>query len=188
MNCRNHPDVEATYTAAMPTADKQPDGSYEDTVPMCADCADRTATIGFTVTLVGVKEITDGQIVGVIAEHLVTLFEALGGNGIAPERSLRCASRALIDLDTLAAEAGNRLLEAAPTHGEAILALDLLEKSLALLTTTGAAALQPTPLLAPFQATLGAIRTAVQDHWMALSNGQGMTPKLWLPNGNGKLS
>lgn len=50
VKCRNHPDVDATHTAAMPSADKQPDGSYQDTVPLCAECAPRIAKLGWATT------------------------------------------------------------------------------------------------------------------------------------------
>lgn len=38
MTCRNHPDVEATHTAKMPAAVKQPDGTYLE-IPLCEPCA-----------------------------------------------------------------------------------------------------------------------------------------------------
>lgn len=49
MKCRNHPDRMATHTAQMPTGQRQPDGSYTDTVPFCAECAPRIQTLGWTI-------------------------------------------------------------------------------------------------------------------------------------------
>ena len=47
--CVNHPEATATRTARMPTGQKQPDGSYTEHVPLCQDCAERIAAIGFDV-------------------------------------------------------------------------------------------------------------------------------------------
>ncbi|MEX5637439.1 hypothetical protein [Parafrankia sp. FMc2] len=47
--CRNHPTSPATHTAVMPAQAKQPDGSYDEHVPLCPTCAVRIGTIGFPV-------------------------------------------------------------------------------------------------------------------------------------------
>lgn len=50
MKCTNHADREATHTAAMKVATKQPDGSYSTDMPLCSDCAPRIELIGFKIT------------------------------------------------------------------------------------------------------------------------------------------
>ncbi|OHV46628.1 hypothetical protein BBK14_01915 [Parafrankia soli] len=48
--CKNHPTMPATHTALMPAQAKQPDGTYDESVPFCATCAVRIGAIGFPVT------------------------------------------------------------------------------------------------------------------------------------------
>lgn len=187
MKCRNHPEIDAVRTAQMPSADKQPDGSYTEHVPLCEPCADRVAKLGFArqspIDQEAREEITDEQIVGLVAEHLINVLEAVCASGVDSSRALKCASRALVELDLLDAQDKHRDLQAAPAHGAAMTALEMLDTALATMLVQTPGRIEGFPLTEMFGQGLAAVRSAVEQHWKMLEQGGG--PRIITPGENG---
>lgn len=135
----------------------------------------------------GVEEPSDVELISIVGEHLVNLFAALNAAGVPPGRSLACASRALVELDQLAAADQGREFQAAPFHAEALVALDMLTKVLPMMQYRSPADLTPTSLLDIHGQTLALLREQVQQHWRSLIEKErtGGVNRLIVPGRNG---
>lgn len=187
MKCRNHPDVDAYAVIAMPAAVKQPDGSYSEDVPFCAPCTDRTIALGFDkvrpVDRPPAVEITDEDIMSICAEHITNVLQGVVAAGVSPQRALKCASRALVELDMLAAHDQHRDLWAAPAHGSAITGLDLLDAALLTMKVQSPGRIDGYSLAEMYGRMLAQVRASVEQHWKMLEKGGG--PRLIKPGENG---
>lgn len=119
-------------------------------------------------------EVADDDVVTIVAEHLLNVLRAVVAAGVDPDRALRLASRALVDLD--------RLREApshpSPLHDLALRSLDDLERTLSAMRVNSPAGEHT--LLDVYGKLVVAARQDVGNHWRMATLER---PPIFLPDG-----
>lgn len=120
VNCRNHPGIAATHKAAMPSPSRRTDGSYQDDVPLCAECAPRIERLGWAIvplastfptlanpaellaSMQGLAEAALSGLAGIVRPHMLAEIRAVleQNEGIVDQRpeALDHLANALADL------------------------------------------------------------------------------------------
>lgn len=128
---------------------------------------------------------TDEELVDALAQAMLQIAQSVVASGQEPALVLKCMSRALIELDRLAAVEQHRELQAAPAHGKALVALDMLLDALGMMRVQTPERLDGYTLDEPFGQMLGTVRAAVQSHWQMLTEKTNPASRLILPGRNG---
>lgn len=132
-----------------------------------------------------VDDLSDDEIEAVIAEHMLNLLQAIVTNGIDPHRVLKLASKAIVDIDQLAAKDERRPQIASPLHDLGLHSIDELERALKGMRVRDPVRIEGYTLHEVLARQLEQMRLMVVNHYEHARSAASAPAKLILPGSPG---